>query len=138
MPIRSIFVTRFFQLVTKRQFAEAERILEDLRTKTQKTEWNRGYLRALRGMLIVKRSINDRYAFLPTIDLNNKDQLQSYRREFLKHTTSKLHADYDRGFFSAWADYLHILLKMDVQKEIPVAPVKEKVPEIPVEEGFSS
>src|SRR3990170_4020945 len=99
MPIRSIFVTRFFQLVTKRQFAEAERILERLKLKTPKTEWNRGYLRALRGMLLAQRSSSDRYSFLPTIDLNNKDQLQSNRREFLKHSKNGLHGDYDRGFF---------------------------------------
>ena len=55
VPVKSIFVTRFFQLVTKRQFAEAERILERLKLKTPKTEWNRGYLRALRGMLLAQR-----------------------------------------------------------------------------------
>ena len=137
MPVRSIFVTRFFQLVTKRQFAEAERILERLKLKTQKTEWNRGYLRALRGMLLVQRASNDRYAFLPTIDLNNRDQLQSNRREFLSHSKSRLHGDYDRGFFSAWADYMHVLLKTDAQKEVTVAPVKEKPPEIAVEKDFS-
>ena len=137
MPVKSIFVTRFFQLVTKRQFAEAERILERLKLKTQKTEYNKGYLRALRGMLLVQRSSSDRYAFLPTIDLNNEDQLQNNRREFLKHSKSRLHGDYDRGFFSAWANYMRVLLKMDAQKEITVVPVREKPPEIPVEEDLN-
>ncbi len=137
MPVKSIFVTRYFQLVTKRQFAEAERILERLKLKTQKTEWNRGYLRALRGMLLVQRSSSDHYAFLPTIDLTNKEQLQSSRREFLKHSKNGLHGDYDRGFFSAWADYMHVLLRTDLQKEIAVAPVKEKPPEIEVEKDLN-
>ena len=124
MPIRSVFVTRFFQLTTKRRFAEAERILERLKTKTQKTEWNRGYFRALSGMLLVQKSNSDRYAFLPSLDLSNKDELQSYRREFLKHARSKLHADYDRGFFSAWTDFMRVLSKMELKEEAPKAPVK--------------
>ncbi len=137
MPVKSIYVTRFFQLITKRQFAEAERILERLKLKTQKTEWNRGYLRALRGMLLVQRSSTERYAFLPTIDLNNKEQLQSNRREFLKHSKNRLHGDYDRGFFSAWADYMHVLLKADKQKEITVAPIEEDTAETPIEKPSS-
>jgi len=39
------------------------------------------------------------------------NELQRHRREFLKQAKSKLQADYDRGFFSAWADYMRVLVK---------------------------
>jgi len=117
MPIPSAFVTRFFQLVTKRRFAEAERMLERLKQKIQKTEWNSGYFQALHGIFLAKKSNNDRYAFLSNTDFNNPDELKNYRREFLKHTRSKLHADYDRGFFSAWANYMRILAKLEKSTE---------------------
>jgi len=113
MPISLAFVTRFFQLVTRRQFAEAERILERLKGKVSKTEWNRGYFRGLYGILLAQRS-NDPYVFLSSLDFSDKDKLRNYRREFLKHARNKLHSDYDRGFFSAWADYTRILSKMDL------------------------
>ena len=113
MPISPAFVTRFFQLVTRRQFAEAERILERLKEKASKTEWNTGYLQALYGILLARRS-NDPYVFLSGLDFGDKDKLRNYRREFLKQARNRLHSDYDRGFFSAWADYMRILSIMDL------------------------
>ena len=112
MPMPSALVTRFFQLIVNRQFAEAERELERLRQKMHKTEWNRGYYRALHGMLLARRSNSDQYIFFSKIDLNDKQILQNYRREFLNHVRNGLHGDYDRGFFSAWADCMRILSKI--------------------------
>lgn len=112
-PIPKIYTTRFFQLVTTRQFAEAERILERVKQKMHVTERNRGYFQALYGMLLTQRSNNDRYAFLSGTDLTNKKQLKHFRQEFQRHVESRLHAEYDRGFFEAWADYMKILPKLE-------------------------
>jgi hypothetical protein len=109
-------------LITTRQFAEAERILERVKQKIHVSERNRGYFQALYGMLLTQRSNNDRYAFLSGIDLNNKKQLKHFRQEFLSHVESRLHAEYDRGFFEAWADYMRILPKLDV----PVSTINNK------------
>lgn len=118
MPISRVFVTRFFQLATRRRFAEAERVLERIKLKVQETEWNRGYFEALNGILLAYRS-NDTYAFLQNLDLNNESELKKYRREFLKQSRNKIHADYDRGFFAAWADYMRVSIRM---KETPETP----------------
>lgn len=115
MPIPSALVTRYFQLLVNRQFSEAERELERLKQKIHKTEWNRGYFRALYGMLLARRANNnDSYAFFSKLDLNDMQALQSYRREFLAHVKSGLHGDFDRGFFSAWADCMRVLSKIDI------------------------
>ena len=111
--IPKVYVTRFFQLVTTRQFAEAERILERLKQKIQMSERNRGYFQALYGMLLTQRSSNDRYAFLSNLNIKDLKELHVYRREFLRQSEHRLHADYDRGFFSAWADYMRILPKLE-------------------------
>ena len=120
MPISKILVTQYFQLVAKRQFAEAERILERIKLKAEKTERNRGYLQALHGILLSNKSNNDQYAFLANISLKDKTALEKHRREFLKHTRDNLHAEYDRGFFSAWADFTRVLLKLE---DIPEPPL---------------
>jgi hypothetical protein len=116
MPVPSALVTRYFQLVVNRQFAEAERELERVKQKMHKTEWNRGYFRALYGMLLTRRSNNnnDSYAFFSKLDLNDKAALHGYRREFLDHVKNRLHGDFDRGFFSAWADCMRVLSRIDV------------------------
>jgi len=124
MPISKILATQYFQLVAKRQFAEAERILERTKLKAEKTERNRGYLQALHGILLSSKSNNDQYTFLSNISLNDKTALEKQRREFLKHTRDSLHAEYDRGFFSAWADFTRILLKLENIPEPPVTHVE--------------
>ena len=115
MPIPQALVTRFFQLILNKQFAEAERELERLKQKMQKTEWNRGYFRALYGMLLVRRSNNnDSYAFFSKLDVSDKEALQNYRREFLNHVKNRLHGDFDRGFFAAWADFTRVASKLNI------------------------
>ena len=102
MPISQALVTRYFQLIVSRQFTEAERELERVKQKMQKTEWNRGYFRALYGMYLSrKNSATDDYAFFAKIDLTDKVTLHAYRKEFLDHMRNGLHGDFDRGFFSA-------------------------------------
>ncbi|MEM0356832.1 MAG: hypothetical protein QXL77_00415 [Candidatus Bathyarchaeia archaeon] len=129
MPIPSAMVTRFFQLILNKQFAEAERELEKIKQKMHKTEWNRGYFRALYGMLHVKRSNNnDSYAFFAKLDLSDKEALKAYRREFLEHVKNRLHGEFDRGFFAAWADFTRVISKLAVN-ETPLGNVfqeKEK------------
>jgi len=121
-PIPKVYTTRFFQLVTTRQFAEAERILERVKQKMHVSERNRGYFQALYGMLLTQKNNDDRYAFLSGVDLTSRKQLKNYRKEFLSHVESRLHAEYDRGFFEAWADYMKVLPRL----EAPVSPVVNK------------
>ena len=109
MPVQSALVTRFFQLIVNRQFTEAERELERIKQKMHKTEWNRGYFRGLYGMFLARKANGETYSFLSKIDLQDKSKLRNYRREFSDHVKNKLHADFDRGFFSAWADCMRIL-----------------------------
>ena len=115
MPIPQALVARYFQLVVSRQFTEAERELERVKQKMQKTDWNRGYFRALYGMFLSrKNSATDDYVFFAKLDLSDKPTLHAYRKEFLDHMRNGLHGDFDRGFFSAWADCMRIITRMDI------------------------
>lgn len=115
MPIAQALVTRYFQLIVGRQFAEAERELERVKQKMQKTEWNRGYFRALYGMYLTRKNAStDDYAFFTKLDITDKVALNNYRKEFLTHMGNGLHGDFDRGYFSAWADCMRILSRMQV------------------------
>jgi len=126
MPVSSALVTRFFQLLVSRRFAEAERELERIEPKMHKTEWNRGYFRALYGMLIARKSSNDNCTFLSKLDFNDKKVLQNYRKEFEDHVKSKLHGDFDRGFFSAWANCMRVFSKLAVNNAESKSPIVEK------------
>jgi hypothetical protein len=125
MPISKIFVVRFFQLVRGRRFAEAERVLERIRLKTNETEWNSGYLHALDGILLAQKS-SDSYAFIKNVNFDDEKDLKKFRKEFLKEYKNKIHADYDRGFFAAWADYMLISKKSLTDSEKSKQPAKGK------------
>jgi len=114
MPIAQALVTRYFQLIVSRQFTEAERELERVKQKMQKTEWNRGYFRALYGMYLSRKNAADDYAFFSKVDFSDKVLLNDYRKEFLSHMGNGLHGDFDRGYFSAWADCMRILSRMNI------------------------
>jgi hypothetical protein len=130
MPIPQALVTRYFQLLVNRQFTEAERELERLKQKMQKTEWNRGYFRALYGMYLSRKNNGDEYSLFSKLNLSDKVVLHGYRREFLGHIRNGLHGDFDRGYFSAWADCMRILVRMDIpnpQSNIDADSEKEKL-----------
>ena len=112
-PVKAAYVIRFFQLVTEKQVTEAERELLRIKEKIERTEWNHGYYRALQGMLISRRTNSDNPAFLTTLDPNNKHVLLDLKREFQEKVESRLYTDYDRGYFSAWADYVSTLKRMN-------------------------
>jgi len=114
MPVPQALVTRYFQLIVGRQFTEAERELERLKQKMHKTEWNRGYFRALYGMYLSRKSNGDGYSFFSKLDLTDKATLHACRREFFDHTKNGLHGDFDRGYFSAWADCMRVLTRMNI------------------------
>jgi hypothetical protein len=125
MPISKMFVVRFFQLVKGRRFAEAERVLERIRLKTNETEWNSGYLHALDGILLAQKS-GDSYAFIKNVNFDDEKELKKFRKDFLKEYKNKIHADYDRGFFAAWADYMLISKKSLENPENSKQPAKVK------------
>jgi len=114
MPIPQALVTRYFQLLVNRQFTEAERELERLKQKMQKTDWNRGYFRALYGMYLSRKSNGDGYSLFSKLDLSDKVALHEYRREFLAHMKNGLHGDFDRGYFSAWSECMRILARLNI------------------------
>lgn len=80
----------------------------------QKTEWNRGYFRALYGMYLTRKNAADDYAFFSKLDFSDKVALNDHRKEFLNHMGNGLHGDFDRGFFSAWADCMRIISRMNI------------------------
>jgi hypothetical protein len=138
MPIPQALVTRYFQLIVSKQYAEAERELERVKQKLQKTEWNRGYFRALYGMYLSKKNANDTYAFFSKLDLSDKVSLHAYRREFLDNMRSGLHGDFDRGYFSAWGDCMRILTRMDIPAPVNASSSKSVVADGDVEETIET
>jgi len=120
-------ITRLFQLVSERKFAEAERVLERINARIRKGEqkdFNRGYLEALSGIVLTYRSGGESYEFFSSLNLKDVDALKRHYKDFLDQTKSRFYGDYDRGYFSALADYMRVVLRT-VQSKAKTEPSQD-------------
>jgi len=98
-------VSQYFQFIIERRFGEAEKKLEEIRQALGQSKQEAGYLKALEGLLLTYRSSNDRYLYLANLDLTSKN-VEALKKEFSEQAESPLHADYDKRYFSALADFM--------------------------------
>ena len=92
-------IDKYLRLIVERKIADAEKELEDLRPKFGNTEWNRGYVKALEGLLMTRKANSDNYLFFAKKEFDKKS-LKALVKEFADKAESPLYGDYDRGYFS--------------------------------------
>jgi len=101
-------IDKYLRLIVERKIADAEKELEDLRPKIDNTEWNRGYMKALEGLLITRKANNDGYLFFAKKEFDKKS-LRGLAKEFAENAASPLFGDYDRGYFSGLSRLVKIM-----------------------------
>lgn len=101
-------IDKYLRLIVERRIADAEKELEDLRPKIGDAEWNRGYVKALEGLLLTRKANNDNYLFFAKKEFDKKS-LKALMREFTENSASPLYADYDRGYFSGLARLVKVM-----------------------------
>ena len=92
-------IGKYLRLIVERKIADAEKELEDLRPKIGNTEWNRGYVKALEGLLLTRKANNDSYLFFAKTEFDKKS-VKALTKDFAQNAASPLYGDYDRGYFS--------------------------------------
>ncbi|MBS7658643.1 MAG: hypothetical protein QW476_04825 [Candidatus Bathyarchaeia archaeon] len=102
---------KFFQLILNKNFKEAEEMLEQIKTKLEKSPENFGYLKALEGLILTFKSTDEKLYLKKLIETTDEKELNRLKNEFSIHVKNELHADYDRGYFKALLDYLNFLKK---------------------------
>ena len=96
----------FLSELVEGKFASADRALQKIRSETVDEAWQKGYVNALEGMLLASQSRNDKFAFIANIDSKRADK---FAKMFGRISKDKMQSEFDRGFFSAWADYVQAL-----------------------------
>ena len=95
-------IDKYLRLVVERKIADAEKEIEELRPKFSNTEWNRGYVKALEGLLLTRKANDNNYLFFAKREFDKKS-LKALAKEFANNAENPLYGDYDRGFFSGVA-----------------------------------
>jgi hypothetical protein len=109
-------VNKFLEHVEARAWTDAEKELDVIRQKSDNSQWSRGYVKALEGLLLTYRNNGDKYIFLPRVLASRtEDTISNLKKEFSEFATNELHGEYDRGYFKALDDYLTMLGNMKNQ-----------------------
>ncbi len=111
-----ILVNKLLKLLIERKLKDAGKALEKLELTMKEKEWSKGYFNALQGMSLALKSKDTRYIYLNQITTDDSKKIDNIRKKFLKQTQNSLHKDFDKGFFSAWSDYMKLLKNNIAQK----------------------
>jgi len=101
-------VEKCFKLIGERRISEAERELQTIREKSDNSQWEKGYMKALEGLLLAQKSTSDKYIYLTRVNMNEESG-KKLKMEFTEHASNELHGEYDRGYFKALSDYVDVL-----------------------------
>jgi hypothetical protein len=104
-------VNQYLKLISDRRFTDAKGKLDRLGQTIAEKEWSKGYYNALQGIFLALKSKNPRNAYVSRIDKDSPKKIDVARREFLEQSRNPLQRDFDKGFFTAWSDYLRVLKK---------------------------
>lgn len=127
--IPQLQVNKFLEHVEARAWTDAERELDIIRQKSDNTQWSRGYVKALEGLMLTYRNNDDKYIFLPKILANRTEEtINSLKKEFSEFTANELHGEYDRGYFKALDDYFTLLSSLKTQRAPPETLPSETAP----------
>jgi hypothetical protein len=111
--IPQVPVNKFLEYVETRAWTDAEKELDVIRQKSDNSQWSRGYVKALEGLMLTYRNNDDKYIFLPKVLANRtEDTISNLKREFSEFAANELHGEYDRGYFKALDDYFTLLGNM--------------------------
>lgn len=111
--IPKIFVKRFYELSLNRDFAEAERILTQVKEKLSNSPWNNGYIQALEGMLTANRAKDDQDLYFNRLQ-SGKTDIANTIEQIKSRSQNWMSAEFDRGFFTAWADFIDYAKKIKI------------------------
>ncbi len=109
--------TRYIWLLNDRRITDAEKVLETIKRGLKPNPLFRGYYNALEGMTMGLKSKDTRYLFINRMDLNDKKALKELQREFTKQSRNSHQDDFDRGFFTAWCEYVKALQSQELNAE---------------------
>ena len=114
--IPQIPVNKFLEYVEARAWTDAEKELDIIRQKSDNSQWSRGYVKALEGLMLTYRNNDDKYIFLPKVLANRtEDSINNLKKDFSEFAANELHGEYDRGYFKALDDYFTLLGNMKNQ-----------------------
>lgn len=106
----SRLANEYFHLLLKREITPAERLLERIEKNLQDSDLEKGYLTALKGILVSVRTKSSSDSLAHQV-IGDRKKASSVIKDFNKRSKTRWETDFDKGYFTAWKDYLKIIIK---------------------------
>ena len=100
--------SKYLRAIAERRLKDGEVEFDRVSLSLDDSEWNKGYLKALEGLLITFKTNNSKHLYLQRKELEDQKIRKKFKEEIKKHSINELHEDFDRGFFSGLMDYFTI------------------------------
>jgi len=102
--------SEFFECISNDSKQNANRLLSKYEKEVIESKWTQGYLDALKGMVHSLENDKHHTPFLLRIREKDGNGIQDTRKEFAERIERRFTGEYDRGFLTAWMQYLSVLL----------------------------
>lgn len=102
--------SEFFEYVSNDSKQNAKRLLSQHEKDVIESKWTQGYLDALKGMVHSLENDRSYVPFLLRIREQDGNGILTTRKEFAERIEKRFTGEYDRGFLTAWVQYLSVLL----------------------------
>jgi len=109
-PLSAEKTSEFFGHISNDSKQNAKEILSQCKDTSIGSEWTQGYLDALKGMVNSLGAGSPYVPFLLRLREKDVDSIRNVRKEFAERMEKPFICDYDCGFFTAWIQYLSVLL----------------------------
>ncbi len=105
--------TRYIRLLNERKMTDADKTLEAIRAGLTPAPWHQGFYNALEGIATALKSKDNQFLYINRLDPKDKTRTTQLQKEFTAHSRSPLLGDFDKGYFTAWLEYLRVLKTPD-------------------------
>ena len=110
--------TRYIRLLNERKMTDADKALEAIREGLTSAPWHQGYYNALEGIATALKSRDNQFLYINRLDPTDKTRMTHLQKEFTAHSRSPLLGDFDKGYFTAWLEYLRVLKTPDSKETL--------------------
>ncbi len=106
----------FFPLIEKNSWTKAESLLQQINNENKSTEWMKGYIHALEGMIsALKGGSSSQEPYIFNLKKSNYKKLQEVKKMFNEFGKKSVHRkDFDVAYFQAWNDYTYYLINSKI------------------------
>ncbi|EEB73939.1 hypothetical protein [Thermococcus sp. AM4] len=110
MPAREMRMEMFLRALLRRDFSRAKGHMEKLQKIAGNDEWGRGYSKAVTGFLSAIQDNDPDSLVVQLLKEHDRKKAEEVLERFEQILRQEFRDEYERGYFTAWVEFLKAYL----------------------------